>query len=196
MPEDLKRPAAFIDRDGTLIYERGDLGQPDGVELIPGAVDAVRRLRDAGLLVVLVTNQSGIARGLFTHDDFHAVQRRVTELLAAEGVALDNVYYCPHHPDVDGPCDCRKPAPGMYRRAQEELGIDLARSFYVGDRWRDVAVTERVGGTPFLVRTGAGAAGAPDGFETLRDLAEAVDRILEKLDIRYPTSDARGSSDA
>lgn len=182
MTQDHKKPAAFIDRDGTLIYERGDLGHPDGVELIPGAAAAVRRLREAGLVIVLVTNQSGIARGLFTADDFHAVQARMIELLAAEGVALDKVYFCPHHPDVNGPCDCRKPAPGMYRQAQAELGIDLARSFYVGDRWRDVAVTEEVGGMPFLVRTGAGGAGAPKGFETVRDLAEAADVILATIE--------------
>ncbi len=182
MTEDHRRRAAFIDRDGTLIYERGDLGHPDGVELIPGAADAIRRLQDAGLVTVLVTNQSGIARGLFTTDEFHAVQARMTELLAAEGVTLDRVYFCPHHPDVDGPCDCRKPAEGMYRQAQEELGIDLSRSFYVGDRWRDVGVTGEVGGTPFLVRTGAGGAGAPEGFETVRDLAEAVDRFLASSD--------------
>lgn len=181
MTRDRKRAAAFIDRDGTLIVERGDLGSPDGVELIPGSVDAVRRLRQAGLTIVLVTNQSGIARGLFTVDDFHAVQARMLDLLTAQGVALDKVYFCPHHPDVDGPCGCRKPAPGMYRQAEAALGVDLARSYYVGDRWRDVAVTEEVGGMPFLVRTGAGGAGAPEGFETVRDLAEAADRILADL---------------
>ncbi len=182
MTEDNKRPAAFVDRDGTLIFERGDLGHPDGVELIPGSAAAVRRLKDAGLLVVLVTNQSGIARGLFTTDDFHAVQERMIELLAAEGVTLDRVYFCPHHPDVTGPCDCRKPASGMYREAEDELGIDLSRSVYVGDRWRDVGVTEEVGGTPFLVRTGAGGQGAPEGFETVADLGEAVDRFISGLD--------------
>jgi histidinol-phosphate phosphatase family protein len=181
MTSDNSRAAAFIDRDGTLIYERGDLGHPDGVELIPGAADAVRRLKDAGLLIVIVTNQSGIARGLFTTSDFHAVQARMIDLLHAEGVALDKVYFCPHHPDVNGPCDCRKPAPGMYRQAQAEMGIDLSRSYYVGDRWRDVAVTQEVGGMPFLVRTGASGAGAPEGFETVRDLAEAADRILADI---------------
>lgn len=175
------RFAAFIDRDGTLIHERGDLGDPDGVELIPGAAEALARLKAAGLPVILVTNQSGIARGLFTEDDFRAVQDRLVELLDAEGVELDAVYHCPHHPDVNGPCDCRKPAPGMYLRARDEFRVDLAGSFYVGDRWRDVAVTEEVGGTPFVVETGAGGAGAPEGFEKVRDLSEAVTRILTSL---------------
>ncbi|NIR44046.1 MAG: HAD family hydrolase [Gemmatimonadetes bacterium] len=182
--DDHRRAAAFVDRDGTLIYERGDLGDPDGVELIPGAADALARLKAAGLPVILVTNQSGIARGLFSEEDFGAVQRRLVDLLAAEGVELDAVYYCPHHPDVDGPCDCRKPAPGMYLRARDELGLDLASSFYVGDRWRDVAVTEEVGGTPFLIETGAGGAGAPEGIEKVRDLGEAVEGMLASLENR------------
>ena len=178
------RRAAFIDRDGTLIEERGNLGHPDGVALIPGSAHAVRRLKEAGLLAVLVTNQSGIARGLFTVSDFEAVQQRMMELLNEEGVALDNVYFCRHHPDVNGPCDCRKPADGMYRQAEREMSIDLGRSFYVGDRWRDVAVTEEVGGTGFLVRTGAGGQGAPLGaghVEFVDNLAEAADRITARL---------------
>ena len=178
------RRAAFIDRDGTLIEERGDLGHPDGVALIPGSADAVRRLREAGLLAVLVTNQSGIARGLFTVSDFEAVQQRMMDLLDKEGVALDNVFFCRHHPDINGPCDCRKPADGMYRQAEREMSIDLSRSFYVGDRWRDIAVTEQVGGTGFLVRTGAGGQGAPPQAGSavfVENLAQAADRILEKL---------------
>jgi histidinol-phosphate phosphatase family protein len=178
MSQDHRRIAAFLDRDGTVIYERGDLGHPDGVELIPGSADAIRRLKEAGFLIVIVTNQSGIARGLFTEDDFRAVQGRMIEMLAAEGVTLDRVYFCPHHPDVGGPCDCRKPGQGMYRRAEKELGIDLSRSLYVGDRWRDVGVTEDVGGRAYLVATGAGGAGAPEGVEVVRDLAEAVDLFL------------------
>lgn len=180
--EPITRRAAFLDRDGTIIEERGDLGDPNGVTLMPGAADAVRKLKDAGLAVVLVTNQSGIARGVFTQEQFDAVQKRMLELLAASGAHLDGVYFCPHHPDVSGPCDCRKPASGMYRRAAEKHSIDLSRSFYVGDRWRDVAVTEETGGTPFLLATGAGGQGAPDGFERTRDLAEAADLIVASLD--------------
>ncbi|UCC73147.1 MAG: HAD family hydrolase [Gemmatimonadota bacterium] len=175
------RRAAFLDRDGTIIEERGDLGDPEGVALLPGAAEAIRRLKDAGLVVVLVTNQSGIARGMFTRDDFEAVQQRLFELLKASDAGLDDAYYCPHHPDVDGPCYCRKPASGMYRLAAEKLSINLSRSFYVGDRWRDVAVSEEVGGTPFLLATGAGGQGAPDGYGRVRDLAEAADRILATL---------------
>ncbi len=173
--------AAFIDRDGTLIEECGDLGDPAGVALIPGSVDAVRRLQQAGLKVVLVTNQSGIAKGLFTFEDYGAVHGRLVELLAEEGVRLDGAYMCPHHPDVGGPCNCRKPGEGLYRQAERDLLVDLSRSFYVGDRWRDVTVTESIGGTPFLVRTGAGGQGAPGSIERVADLAEAADRILASL---------------
>jgi D-glycero-D-manno-heptose 1,7-bisphosphate phosphatase len=173
--------AAFIDRDGTLIEERGDLGDPADVALIPGSIDAVRRMQEAGLKVILVTNQSGIAKGLFTLDDYRAVHARLEELLAEQGVLLDGAYMCPHHPDVGGPCDCRKPAEGMYRQAERELSVDLSRSFYVGDRWRDVTVTESVGGVPFLVRTGAGGQGASDDIGRVEDLAEAADRILASL---------------
>jgi histidinol-phosphate phosphatase family protein len=176
--------AAFIDRDGTLIEERGDLGDPADVFPIPGAVEAVRRLQEAGLRAVLVTNQSGIAKGLFSLEDYKAVQRRLEQLLQEQGVSLDRVYYCPHHPDVTGSCDCRKPGEGMYRKAERDLSLDLSRSFYVGDRWRDVAVTERVGGTGIIVRTGAAGQGAPPDVDRTRfvdDLAEAADRILASL---------------
>lgn len=175
------RRAAFIDRDGTLIEECGDLGDPAGVALIPGSADAVQRLQTAGLKVVLVTNQSGIAKGLFSFEDYRAVHARLEELLAERGVRLDAAYMCPHHPDVGGACGCRKPAEGMYRQAEADLGVDLSRSFYIGDRWRDVAVTESIGGTPFLVRTGANGQGAPDGKERVADLAAATDRILASL---------------
>jgi histidinol-phosphate phosphatase family protein len=147
-------------------------------------VEAVRRLQEAGLRAVLVTNQSGIAKGLFSLKDFKAVQRRLEQLLQEQGVSLDRVYFCPHYPDVTGACDCRKPGEGMYRKAERDLSLDLSRSFYVGDRWRDVAVTERVGGTGFIVRTGAAGQGVPpdvDRTQFVDDLAEAADRILASL---------------
>ncbi len=152
------RPAAFLDRDGTLIVERDYLSQPEGVELLPGAVAGLRALRQAGYALVLVTNQSGIARGLFGLDDFRAVQARLEELLAAEGVRLDGVYLCPHHPDFGPPCECRKPGPGLYRQAERELGLDLARSLFIGDRLSDVDAAAALGGTGILVRTGYGRA--------------------------------------
>ena len=182
-PSDIdgRRRAAFVDRDGTVIEERGDLGDPAEVFLLPGVAESLRRLKAAGLAVVLVTNQSGIARGIFTLEQFRAVQRRMFDLLEEAGAGLDDVFFCPHHPDFTGSCDCRKPAAGMYRRAAEALSLDLSRSFYIGDRWRDVAVTAEVGGVPCLVRTGAAGQGAPPDTDSVADLSEASDRILAVL---------------
>lgn len=175
------RPAAFLDRDGTVIVERHYLSDPDQVELVPGAAAAMRALRDAGYALVIVTNQSGIARGLYTEAAFRAVQDRLESILAAEGVALDGVYHCPHHPDFSGPCECRKPGLGMYRRAARELGLDLARSVYVGDRIKDVVPARILGGIGVLVRTGYGADEAervPAGIEIAADLAAAAGVVL------------------
>ena len=177
-----ERRAVFLDRDGTLIEDTGYVGDRHEVELIDGAAGAVRRLNDAGLLAVLVTNQSGIARGLFTEADFEAVQGSLAAELGRAGAHLDAVYMCPHHPDYDRACDCRKPGTGLHRRAAAELGIDLARSFYVGDRWRDVAATRELGGSPYVVRTGAGGEDAPADIPRVDDVAAAVERILEELE--------------
>jgi len=172
-----RRRAAFLDRDGTLIVEKHYLADPAGVELIPGVGAALRELRRAGYALIVVTNQSGLARGVIRPDDYAAVERRVAELLAAEGVTLDGVYHCPHHPDVSGPCECRKPGLGLYRRAAAEHGLELAGSLFVGDRERDVIPALALGGTGYLVRTGYGATAGeavPPGVRIARDLAEAV----------------------
>jgi D-glycero-D-manno-heptose 1,7-bisphosphate phosphatase len=150
------RPAVFVDRDGTLLEERDYLASPDDVELVPGTIEALGRLRRSGFLVVVVTNQSGIARGLYTEGDYRAVASRVDEILDEAGVIPDGTEYCPHHPDFTGPCECRKPAAGMHRRAARALGIDLRRSFFVGDKLSDVAVADTVGGKGVLVLTGYG----------------------------------------
>lgn len=175
------RPAVFLDRDGTIVVERHYLKDPDQAELVPGAADALRRLAGAGFALVVVTNQSGIARGYYTEADFRAVQRRVEELLARDGVRLDGVYHCPHHPDFTGPCECRKPATGMYRRAARDLGLDLARSVYVGDRLKDVQPAGTLGGKGILVRTGYGADHArrsPDAVAVAADLGGVADRVV------------------
>lgn len=175
------RPAVFLDRDGTIIAEKSYLADPDRVDLIPGSAEAMRRLRDAGFVLVVVTNQSGIARGLYQEADYHAVAARVDELLAAHGATPDETRYCPHHPDVTGPCDCRKPDTGMHRRAAANLDIDLVASFYVGDKATDVLPARALGGQGILVRTGYGVeqeASVPDGTWVVDDLASAADRIL------------------
>jgi D-glycero-D-manno-heptose 1,7-bisphosphate phosphatase len=175
------RRAAFLDRDGTLIVERGYLADPEGVELIPGAAESLRVLHGAGFALVVVTNQSGIARGLYGIDEFRAVQRRVEELFAAEGVIFDAVHFCPHHPEVSGPCECRKPGVGMYRRAARELGIALEDSIFVGDKVADVLPAIELGGDGYLVRTGYGvehASDVPPGIAVVDDVAAAAAMAL------------------
>jgi len=178
----MNRAAVFLDRDGTLIEEAEYLSDPAGVVLLAGTAESLRSLRAMGYALVVVTNQSGIARGMYSEDDFRAVQARVDAVLANEGVRLEAVLHCPHHPDFTGPCDCRKPGLGLYRRAEAELGLDLDRSVYVGDRISDVLPALETGGRGFLVRTGYGAgeaARAPAGIEVVDDLPELV-RVLQE----------------
>ena len=132
------RPAVFVDRDGTIVRDTHYTNDPERIELIEGAPSAIARLRAAGFAVVVVTNQSGIARGLITGDEYDAVRARVEALMAAAGATIDATYMCPHHPDVTGPCDCRKPGSALFKRAAADLGIDLSRSVLIGDRWRDI----------------------------------------------------------
>jgi D-glycero-D-manno-heptose 1,7-bisphosphate phosphatase len=171
----------FVDRDGTLIVERSYLADPAGVVLVPGAAHALAELQRAGFALVLVTNQSGIALGLYNLDDYHAVAARLEEVLTAEGVAFDAAYYCPHHPDVTGPCTCRKPGTGMHRDAAAKLGLDLTRSFYVGDKATDVGPALELGGQGILVRTGYGReqeALVPPRTWVADDLGAAVQLVL------------------
>jgi len=156
------RSAAFLDRDGTLIEEVGYLDRLERVDLYPWTIDAIRALNRAGVRVVLVSNQSGVARGFFTEQVVDDVHRHMAKLLEAGGARIDAYYYCPHHPDGKVTeyaiaCECRKPNPGLVERAVREFGIDPACSFVVGDRWLDVALARRVNARGVLVRTGYGA---------------------------------------
>ena len=172
----------FLDRDGTIVEDAGYLRHPDQVRLLPGAATAIERLNSSGLLAIVVTNQSGIARGLLTADDYRLSQRRVDELLGQSGARLDGDYYCPHLPELTGPCDCRKPGALLYRQAAERFGIDLGRSWWVGDRIRDVLPADAFGARGILVRTGAGEAESTredaQRFGRAADLEEAVSMIL------------------
>jgi D-glycero-D-manno-heptose 1,7-bisphosphate phosphatase len=157
------RPAAFVDRDGTLIVERGFLADPAGVELLPGAADGVRLLNEWGYRVIGISNQSGVARGYYGIDAVEAVNATVIRMFAERGAVIDRIYYCPHYGDENDagrvpPCDCRKPAPGMIRQAQAAFAIDLSRSFVVGDHCCDIALADNVGIPGILVLTGHGRA--------------------------------------
>jgi len=145
-----KRAAVFLDRDGTIIADDNYLSEPAQVRLLPGAAEAIRCLRAAGYLIIVVSNQSGIARGLFTEERLAEINRRMEALLAAEGAHLDAIYYCPHLPEgtvakYARECDCRKPAPGLLLRAAREHNIDLSRSWIIGDAERDVEAGRRAG---------------------------------------------------
>jgi D-glycero-D-manno-heptose 1,7-bisphosphate phosphatase len=177
--------AVFIDRDGTLNVEKDYLYRVDDCELIPGAVDAVRRLNEAGWLVVVVTNQSGVARGYYGEQEVASLHRHMADELAQGGGQVSGWYFCPHHPAGQEPynrqCDCRKPLPGMLLQAARELEIDLSRSWMVGDKLVDVQAGQAAGCRAVLVRTGYGrqeSAGLPDGVPVCDDLAAAVELIL------------------
>ncbi len=176
------RRAVFLDRDGTIVIDPGYLRDPAGLALVEGAAAAIASLNTAGWLVVVVTNQAGIGRGKITTDEYRKVAARLDQLLAAGGAHLNATYVCPHAPEIDGPCECRKPGLLLYHRATEALGIDFSTSWWVGDRISDLQPASVLGGRGILVLTGHGpeheAGAAERGFGIVPDLAAAVARIL------------------
>jgi len=176
---DLKR-GVFLDRDGTINKEVGYLRSPEALELVPGAARAICTINYIGMPVVVVSNQSGVGRGYFPIAIVEEANKRLTRLLAQEGAHLDKIYYCPHHPDYG--CSCRKPEPGLLKRAAAELSIDLPSSYMVGDKTDDIEVIHRVGGKGILVLTGYGGqqehfSGGPPNF-VAQDLLEAIYWII------------------
>lgn len=175
-----KRPAVFLDRDGVLIRDVNYLRRPEQVRVLKGAAEAVRELRKAGFRVVLITNQSGVGRGYFTLKDLAAAHRRLAADLRKKGAKLDGVFFCPHAPDAR--CKCRKPSPKMVNDAAKALGLDLARSYFVGDTTTDLATAAAAGVVPVLVRTGKGGRDGkhahPRPARIARDLASAARWIL------------------
>lgn len=175
--------AVFLDRDGTVMEDEHYIKSPAQVRLLSGAASAIKRLNDAGILAIVVTNQSGIGRGIFTTADYEAVKRRFEELLAAEGAHIDASYYCPDHPGRGGPNDCRKPGTRMFEDAIRDWKLDPARVAYVGDRWRDVAVSKKLGGRGILIASPMTTdedrrLGQHDGIETARSLGHAVEMLI------------------
>src|SRR5688572_31452494 len=154
------RPAILLDRDGTILVEKDYLADPADAELIAGVAPGLRDLQDAGFALVVVSNQSGIARGMYGEAEYTAVDLEMKRLLAMHDVFIEASYHCPHHPDFTGDCDCRKPKAGMFERAIRELGLDARRSWLIGDRLRDLAAAPALGARAILVRTGYGEAEA------------------------------------
>jgi D-glycero-D-manno-heptose 1,7-bisphosphate phosphatase len=192
-----KKPAVFMDRDGTMTVEGGYINHPSRLKLIAGTADAVRLCNENDLLAVVTTNQAGVARGYFTEDLVNVVHDRLRSMLAKKGAQLDAVYYCPHHPREGKPpyqadCNCRKPRPGMIEQACRELPVDLARSYMVGDKISDSEFGHRLGLRTVMVLTGYGRGehqyqrqdwkDTPDFIA--KNLKHAVEWIIQDLKAR------------
>jgi len=179
--------AVFVDRDGTLNVEKDYLFRIEDFEFIPGVPEAIRRLRQAGFLVIVVTNQSGVARGYFSLAEVDALHQHIQDELKKAGTCVDGFYVCPHHPSEGAgefrrQCDCRKGEPGMLLQAATENDIDLSSSFMIGDKVADVEAGKRAGCTSFLVLTGYGnvekGKASAQGVPCFADLVAAADHIL------------------
>lgn len=172
--------AVFLDRDGTINEDTGYVSDPEDLVLLAGAPEAIKRLNQEGIKVIVVSNQSGVGRGYFTESDVRAVNERLEKLLLLDGARLDGIYYCPHRPDEG--CPCRKPEVGLIERAAVEHGIDPERSFVVGDKTDDVYMAKRAGAKAVLVLTGKGAEEKErldkDPDFVARDILDAVTWIL------------------
>ena len=177
--------AVFLDRDGTVSEEVGYMYDVALYKVFPWTGESIRRINESGMRVALATNQSGIERGYFSEQMVHQVHDRLREEIGRSGAWLDAAYFCPHHPESG--CPCRKPRPGMLHQGQQELGIDLSRSYMVGDRYLDVRTGHAAGTRTILVMTGNGreeheryrdADVQPDHLA--EDLAEAVDLVLKE----------------
>ncbi|MBW1790188.1 MAG: HAD-IIIA family hydrolase, partial [Deltaproteobacteria bacterium] len=158
----VKRPAVFIDRDGTINEQMGYINHPGRFVLLPGTARAIKMLKDSDRLVIVVSNQSGVARGYFPIQLVHDVHRMMTDLLAREDTGVDGVYFCPHHPggtvdEYRKSCECRKPATGLIQAAKAQFRIDMSGSYVIGDRLSDMELAERCGLRGILVKTGYGA---------------------------------------
>ncbi len=168
--------AAILDRDGTIIVDRDYISDSAEVELLPNAASGLRRLAALDLRLVVVTNQSGIGRGLFDETRLAEINARLRELLSREGVELAGIWYCPHHPDTG--CACRKPNTKLVEEAADALGFDPRRSVVIGDKASDIELGKRIGAATILVRTGYGArtvaGGAVEPDRVADDLLEAA----------------------
>jgi len=176
------RPFAIFDRDGTLMVEKNYLADPAGVELLPGAAEAIERVARAGYGVIVLTNQSGVGRGYFGLEDVARVNARMLELLGEAAARIEGIYICPHAPEAD--CACRKPRTGLVEQAARELGVDVARSVVIGDKAADVELARRAGAAAVLVTTGYGAevlaSGQAQPDFVAQELSAAADWIARR----------------
>ncbi|MGM0531447.1 MAG: D-glycero-beta-D-manno-heptose 1,7-bisphosphate 7-phosphatase [Bacteroidota bacterium] len=186
------RSAIFLDRDGVINEEKNFVLSPDKIELYPFSAGAIKKLNQAGYLVIVVTNQSAVARNYITIEQLNAIHDKLRNQLKKEGAYLDGIYFCPHLEKPDGQgensefilnCECRKPKPGMLFRAAEEFNIDLKRSYLIGDSERDIIAGKRAECTTIGVKTGKGLNGMKESPDYIfNDLQEAADFILSRSD--------------
>lgn len=174
-----KKRAVFLDRDGTIIEDRGYISKPDEVEFYPGAIGALKLLKSHGFELVIITNQSGIARRYLTHEALNKIHDKILGTLKLNNISIAAVYFCPHHPDEK--CSCRKPNIGMVTSAEKRLNLDLSKSFVVGDKITDTVLAKRFGGKGVLVLTGFGAKEKrePRPDFVAKDLVSAVGWIIK-----------------
>ncbi len=178
--------AVFLDRDGTIVVERGYITVPGMIELLPGVAEAIVRLRAGGWKVFVATNQGCVGKGMITEEELGTINFRMLSMLGAEGAQLDGIYVCPHHPNGTVPdyaieCDCRKPRPGLLERAASENDLDLSQCFMIGDHLRDLEAARSAGARGILVLTGHGhdtATQEHGADHVAADLAAAVDWLL------------------
>jgi D-glycero-D-manno-heptose 1,7-bisphosphate phosphatase len=173
------RRFVFVDRDGTLIEDRGFVHRIEDYAPLPGAIEAIRLLQNSGFGIAVITNQSGIGRGCFSEAQFQAFQSHLVENFMKQGVRIEATYHCPHRPDAG--CACRKPGTALLQRAHEELGAVLEESYVIGDKPADVEMARRAGCRPIYVLTGEGAsrrAELPSGVAVATDLLDAARKIL------------------
>jgi D-glycero-D-manno-heptose 1,7-bisphosphate phosphatase len=183
------QPAVFLDRDGTIIEDVGYVSTPAQLRFIPGSIESIRMLNDAGYKVIVITNQSGVARGILSEDMLQTIDKIIRKQILSGGGHIDDIYYCPHHPEhgvypYRQACECRKPHPGLIKKATAEHALDLSASFLVGDKSSDMETGKHAGIKTILVETGYGSKEKevlkehPDHFA--KNLADAVKWILKE----------------
>jgi D-glycero-D-manno-heptose 1,7-bisphosphate phosphatase len=180
------KTAVFLDRDDTIIRDPGYLSDPSVIDILPGAAEALQVLNESGIPVIIITNQSGIARGFFTEETLAAIHKRLTDLLAGQGARIDAIYFCPHHPEgireeYRIACTCRKPQPGLLIRAAEDFGLDLMHCYLVGDKPIDIETIHRVGGKGILVGTEKDMAAKTNEDFMAATIKDAVHWILKDM---------------